>query len=792
MKCERITPIEFTRDPGPFALLGVRAHTHEILQREIDSAGLEGVWTVSDLSLGAWKGHQVARDFCEQLAIDLSCCEHPAPVETSEDRSIAISYADIVGEFIDAEARGDRSTIESLNFAKWIIRKVEADAPRLFMVVAPRYAIPWESENILFIRLFAQALKGTRCGLVLIAADESDPDVPVDWNVNWSGGAQAPPAITGEDIVGLVPGVIAPELADTLRRAELPLRENLIPLANGYLLVPPERRRDPKNVPRLEFDRLGMAARPYGWLDAYAQFHGNNMYVEPWFLFAEARRRFAEGGTEITLRLLERAIAHIRMGLDWGVLQSYAQGLRVASRRFTDAGRIPDPPTTFPNDMRSFLLQSKGWGLVMTGDLPLAGHCFRQARALTDRTGGDRREYLYLLNIFALYQLKIGEIEDALATEREIEERRQRLSRPDRRLQYVNSINIARLYRRLGDLQKAEEYFGDAFSTALGARSESDAIYANVVLAKLYEKYGKHRHAFTYWMRAGLHWAASDTPEAVGGRTIGYILGEKLRPGANMPEAIAASLSASILSAMANSGAIESTHGLRWLDLNGRSAPVFARTERIRRILPHAVIPRALLTSGFSILATQDVVMPQILGENSTRLRVLLYTLLEALAPPGFLAEIETLVVDDAFGREIPSTLEELLPVCVRLGVQDVAIMGKVITLNPNIRARIERSLQARIGCAVESLAFHDEHAIVFFKRYLPPTILTLEGSRLLALIENNTTVDEILRRCGESDSTEDVLRLLRELEEKRVLNIDFPAALWREIEQNQLIPRVG
>lgn len=782
--------IDFTRDPGPLALLGIRARSYETLREEIDRAGLHGVWVVADLSLGAWRGHQVAFEFLAQLPVDLPRSE--ARAEDSAEQNIETSYADIVGEFIDAEARGEPATIASLNFASRIREEVREGAPRVFMVIAPRFGIPWETENPLFVRLCAQALRGTRSVLVLVAADESDPEVPVDWKIGWYGGAQGPQAVIREDIVGLVPGVIPPALAETLREADLPRRGDLIPLANGHWLVPPERRRHPKEVPRLEFDRFGILARPYGWLDAYAQFHGNNMYIEPWFLYAEGRRRFAEGGTGITLRLMERAITQTRIGLDWGIFQSYAQGLRVALHRFVDATSISDPPTTLPTEIRSFLLLSKGWGLVMIDDLLRAEECFRQARELTHPSGRDRREYLYLLNISALCQLKSGEVENALAMEREIEERSKRLSSPDRRLQYVNSINIARLYRRRRELETAEQYFRDAFSTTLGVRSESDAIYGNVILAKLYADSGRQGGAFAYWMRAGLHWAASGAPEAMGARIVSFILGEKLKPGGNMPEAIAASLSGSILSAAAASGIAEVTRGLRRLDLDGRSAPVFAHSERIRLVLPHAAINSALLSSGFSVFAMQDVMAPRIIGENSMQLRALLYTLLEALAPHGFLAGAGTIIVDDSLGREIPSTPEELLASCVRLEVQDVAMPGEVIALDAVGRARIELCLRAHVGCAVESLAFHDEHALVFFKRYSPPAMLSLEETRLLSLLEFNPTVGEVVRRYEGIDSSEDVRQMLRGLERKRVVNMDLPQpnALagdtgWRQVLQS-------
>src|SRR5262249_11299792 len=161
------------------------------------------------------------------------------------------------------------------------------------------------------------------------------------------------------------------------------------------------------------FDRLGGLARSHGWLDAYAQYYGNKLYVEPWFLYVEGQRRFAEGGTGITLRIMERAIAHVRVGLDWGILQSYAQELRVSSHRFAAAAGVADPPTSLPAELRGFLLQCKGWGLVMLDELPRAEECFQQARELTDPGSRDRREYLYLLNISALCRLKAAEIENA-------------------------------------------------------------------------------------------------------------------------------------------------------------------------------------------------------------------------------------------------------------------------------------------------------------------------------------------------------------------------------------------
>jgi tetratricopeptide (TPR) repeat protein len=770
---DRLTAMEFTRDPGPLALHGFRSCNQETLRLELDRAGLQGSWVVADLSVGAWRGHQVAREFCAQLAVKPLVAEFLAAETMNRDQDIEIAYADVIGKFIDAEASGDRATITSLHYARQIRDVAQGATPRVFMVVIPRYGMPWEPENVLFIRLFAQALKSTRSTLALIATGEGDPEVPVDWTIAWSGGAQTSRTNTGDDIVGLIPGVIAPDLADMFHATGLPGRENLIPLANGHWLVPFERRRPPTAVPRLDFDRLGTLARSHGWLDAYAQYYGNKMYVDPWFLYAQAQQRFAEGGTGITLRLMERALAQVRVGLEWGILQAYAQGLRVASFRFADAAGIADPPTTLPADLHCFLLQCKGWGLVMIDELAHAEECFRRARELTDPESRDRREYLYLLNISALCRMKAGELEIALGLELEIEERRKRLSPPDRRLQYVNAINIARLYRRRGQPEKAERYFRDAFATTLGARTESDAVHANVILARLSTASGKHAQAFIYWMRAGLHWAASDVPEAVGGRIVRHIIAGAPEGGASVPEAVAASLSACILSAAADSGLAEVLRVLPGLVLDTGCAPTFVRAESARRTLPHATIDSAVLSAGLSVFAMREAIEPHTNGEHSMRLRILLYTLLEMLAPPGFLTAIRTIVVDDSLGREMAATPEELVAACVRLDVRHVAIEGDVRSFTVDDCAKIERCLRVHVGCAVESVVFRDGCAEVSFKRYFSPTSLTVEESRLLTFVENGPTVDEIIQRCGETASQDDVLQMLRRLEQKRVLNID-------------------
>lgn len=761
---------DFTRDPGSLTLTGIRARSETILRQEIQRANLKGDWVVADTSLGAWRGHQVSREFAAQLALAIPHPQATLALKNNSEQPLELSYADIIGEFIDAEGRGDQTTLIALGHAARIRNRVLNDASKLFVVLLPRYGIPLEKEDILFIRFFSQALRGTPSTLVLVATDETDPQLPIDWQIDWHGSLSTPTA-NEDGVVSLVPGIIDPELMNTLGANGLSKSEKLAPLANGHWLVPPERRRNPKQIPRLEFDQLGTLAHSCGWLDAYAQFHGNNMYVDPWFLYTEAQQRFAEGGIGITVRLVERAITCAQSGLDVGILQCYAQGLRVATLRFAQAASIGDPQPTLPTDIRGFLWLSKGWGLVILNDLPRAAECFRQAQAAMEPASHDPREYLYLLNISALCQFKSGKIDQALAMESEIKERIARLPDPDWRLAYVNSINLGRLERRRGQLEQAEQHFRDAFDTTLGVRSTNDAIYSNVVMAKLYASSGKDAEAFTCWMRAGLHWAASNAPEALGERTTNFILGEK-RPGCTLPEAIAASFTDSILGA-ADAAGIPVTPIPESLTHGEISSPVFISTEAFRQLAPQARIDCGLLARGISTFATRNENAPQILGENSNRLRAVLYALLNVLAPPDWFAGTRTIVIDDSHGREIPSTPEELLAACIRLDVRRVAIAGKVIELQGEVRTDIECRLRVQTGCAVDSLVVEGEQVIVFFKRYLDPIILSPEESRLLAMIEASPTLTQLIECYREMNSDKPVMQMLRGLEQKRVINID-------------------
>src|SRR5207247_3985118 len=92
-------------------------------------------------------------------------------------------------------------------------------------------------------------------------------------------------------------------------------------------------------------------------------------------------------------------------------------------------------------------------------------------------------------------------------------------------LTYINSLNMARLYRRRGDFDAAQRSYREAFATSFGTWSDSDAIYANVCAARVHEARRWYASALHAWGRAALYWVSSAVPEAIARRVTRTILG---------------------------------------------------------------------------------------------------------------------------------------------------------------------------------------------------------------------------------------------------------------------------
>jgi tetratricopeptide (TPR) repeat protein len=757
----------FSRDPGTLSLTGIRAPDVRSLVGNLTADSFLGRFIAADLSLGAWRTHQVAAEFRAQLGLE---GETPTPAAGND----AGSGRSRVGRLIDMDTRGDRITLEALQQATEVKAAVADRSPTVFCVFAPRYKLGWEPSDALFVRFFAQALQSTPHRLVLVSFEADDPVVLPDWNITWSSAPRLRTAqlnVAGQTVVGLIPGIVTPQVADAL---QLTNTASLLELSGSCLLVPPEWRSDFNNVAPERYDDLVANARQVCWLAAYASCHGSSHTVNTWSLWQHARKEFEAGGFGIALRLLTRAISLARTAAERNVFQLLAQSARIVSSQFKAAADCPDPGEEIPDELRGWLFHTKGWALTMLDRNAEAEPFLEKAQHLLRKMQGHE-EYLYLLNISALNRLKLGDWEAALSIEREIRSVLDGVQAGFWQLKYVNALNLARLHKRIRKSETAECYYREAFATSLGVRSDADSIYMNVCQARLDEDRGSRANAYDAWLRAALYWVSSPVPEAIGRRVIGSILGPRKWPETNVTDCVSAAL-ASHLTANATAAGMDREASLI-AGADPALAPAFVRFDRLAEIGP----PRpwyALRVAERWVLGCATTSSPAISSTSNRRLRSALFMLCAA-APQSPITGLPAIVVDDQLGHDMPRTESELLALCLRLGVRELVMDGEPLDLDDVARRRLEGMLRLRLGSAVHHVRFEPQGVLVAFKRYNEPQRLTGVAADVVASVRDAESDAEEACRAWPGDGAS-LMPLLRELERDRIIELYLPADVTR------------
>ena len=709
----------FERDAGPVRLAGLRAATLAEL-----AAGLRDRWpghglVAADLSLGAWRPHQAATEVCEQLGLRL---------EPSPSAVPATGGAESVALLIDRETAGDATVRAALLAAARVRRCADGGAsPLAVCVLAPRFGAAWVRADVLFVGFLARAFRGSPHRVIIATADPGPPPLPGGWAVSWAGPVPAAGGAEGaRGPIALIPGIVPLADAADLMAAGGPWPALALPV--GRALLGPELRPDPRPLPREAYDPLVRAVPRMPWLAAYAHFHAGDRCADRWRLYREACARFDTDAP----RLLERCLALAAGEGERALFTAVAQGARIAAHDFAAAAAVADPVPAASLALRAFLEEAKGWALTMCDRPEDAEPHLAAARELLAGEP-DAAARLFLLNISALNRLKLGDAPGALAFEREILSRR---AGAGCQLAYVNALNLGRLHRRAGRLAVAERWLRVAFATADGVRSETDAVYFNATLGRLAEERGRRDDAFRAWLRAALHWAASPAPEAIGERAAAAAGGPGLDVAAGGPglDAVAAGLLARLreTAAGADREALEAP-GV---------APTFARSDA-------AVRPdRAVLAGDVGVLAAPERLTPVPVTPAAEALRAGLAAVLGARDAAGGLAGAGTVLVDDRLGRELPATRAELAGAALRLGVRRLYADGTAIEL-------AAAAGPVRLGPGVEAVKPRGEGAVVTFRRYRPPRVLSDQEAALVARVARGAPAGDagtIVRRALERD----------------------------------------
>lgn len=704
------------------------------------AAGLTGedALLFADLSLGAWRPHQVATE----LALQLGLANHLAPPPLLQGDSTA----DLIGALIDRETAGYRPVQQAFAQARTIAPALlQPGQTGAIVILAPLDGTGIGEDNASFLH-FLWAAAGHRWQIVF--AGRHRPNVAEGWVAAAEAEAHEPSAAPPASPLPPWPGLVTQAAARSFAPAQL---EMMKALRGGARLIPVELRQGGASNLLSGAERQVLATwhEPADvWTAAFAAMHGGAATAP---VIPLAWRALAAGSHELAARIAEGA-RKMQQGQEGRArVTSVLQGMRIGMQSFAAVAEEPDPDEAISPQLRARLFQHKGWGLAMTGRAEEALPYLARAKALL-ATAPATREFLYLLNIEALVHFRRGDLERALELERQMEAELSRLEPPDWHLLYINALNTARLLLRRGDLDDAAMLFGRAFDTARGVWTAADLIARSVYAARIAEARGDAAAAADALLKAALTWAAMPVPEAVPIRLARLILGTGSVRRADLAEAISAAFCSKLL------------------DLTGRPAPGRAPPVLVEsREAPPGVLAdsgtEVIGSPGWAVIVSPSVCAAGFDGEAHRTLRALVAEMLSDAQPAAGWEDARTIVVDEQWGRGLPATYAEAIDLSLRTGVHRGSFGGEPLFARASPAEWLEVTAIG-LGPAVAGVEVSDESPTVSYRRYRPPRPLSAQEADALRSIETLRTVRDI-RAAGDPEST---IACLRALERDQVV----------------------
>jgi tetratricopeptide (TPR) repeat protein len=599
----------FIRHNRKIQLQGIIVNRWEDLIDSLKEKNYPTDLLIADVILGAWKNQHVATELAQQIG----CILDVKPYQGNSKSTVAAnpySYGNIAGRGIDAEAIGDRNYISAIEIIKNISGNLLGQTPKTILIFLPHEGYHLGRENMLFVYLLAQFLETTTHQLLLVSSDGTPAyEETPRWHVSYTI-TQPATSFTYNYTTGLeyVPGIIDSKM---LKPDVEFSSQSVVSLANDCFFLKPEYR--PATIPRFtgqdSFSKILVGFPPY--LSAFYQYYGQYSYT----LIPYAWQSYAMGNVDLALLLLEKCRKEADSIHQKAEITIQIQGLRIADMRFQEVANEPAPTSLLPKATQSFLFQAIGWGQAMTGKLDEAEQNFILSQNLQDEKIGPI-EKCYFNNIYAFSQFRKGNLEKAFALEKEIESIHATVPEEDFRLTYINSINQARLYKKVKDYENSSFYYEKSFSTTLGNRSESDLIYTNVCRAMLYQDKNEIEKSFQSWLRASLYWVSIQYPEAVGWRTLSGITNKRLD---------------------ANQDVIESTSGALLEHLLKHYEVLFQEklpnsqknTTFLLKSQINIPLDSCFGDGNVSVFTSQSLITPNVQGENYDALKAFLSGFLE-------------------------------------------------------------------------------------------------------------------------------------------------------------------
>lgn len=725
--CEKSVVIRTGSAPTFYAYSFISwAHALSVLEiYDYESSAL-----ITDLSLGAWTGHWIARELMLQLELDLNI--DVQPLLNKGD------YADIVTKLIDNESTGDKNFVVALESCQLIKSRILEKNIKYIIVIPPGYNNKWEDENLLMMKLLYDAFRETNIRIVLFCYPQSN--IPPTWKLNYLNELHI--ELLAPHIIPFYPGILTQKKAIKLGLT----KDDLAFLRQGYVAIQPLLARTTTidlNSFQDIYDKSYLRASCYSILpDVVGRDEVNK----------EAFKRFAEGGYGIAIRLLSALILNTKSLYERSILISQIQNIRIALLRFDDAATESIPDETLPSIVKASLYQSKAWGLVMCNKALEAEPFFEQARLNLDPNHFPRL-YLYLLNISALNKMRIGNTYDAFVYEKQIEHALGQQINRDWHITYINNINQARLFKREKNYKHAKIYYDKAFSVITQLKNESDLLYSNFCYAQLEELKGNSTSAFLFFLRACIHWLSNDMPEALAPRVAQAILNKRLQFSRVDVDEISNQLKQNLQ---------YHAHRLNLLSqFNQPISPlIFTRPQKI-----NSSLDRIVGQPGWAVCLSHQIFPPVYSGYRYDELRVLVTKVIQVFFPSVNLSTYNTVIADTQFSCELPANLTEMMLLALRQNIFKLNWCDKVVDLTEQDMKALRFRAKVQISPAVDFVTYHNARIKVHYKRYRLPLLLSLEETKAIEYL-NDVESCQLQKFAAICD--------FDELQEKRVIQIFY------------------
>lgn len=710
---------------------------------------------VADITQGQWRGDDIAIDLCSQLSIDYNTCIQDT--KRGRMQTSSLSLGAIVGMGVDSEAKGDQAIRSSYILANIVANKIIN--LRSIIILIDKTTTNWSKSNYYFLYFLGSILKLNNNPIFFVSLGPVFTNLLIDWKVEWKN-CPVIPLKKKNDVtiqtssINLVPGIITSESLIEIAPSKKELDQTTLPLGQCYL-IRPEYRPNISSINKLDFDKLASIVNKNKVIKAYAQYHGNNFFMENELLVSVAWELYLKGGSSLSQGYMLKALSCSTDTITHSIILVQLQGMRIGSNDFIAASEESDPSLYLPQNIQSLLFFLKAWGLVMVGKNNLADYCFEKSTSL-DGYKKDMVEECYEHNIQALNQLRIGNFDNALLKEQLIEKKIKKkfneTGEIDYRLVYINKINTARLLRRSNDISSSEAYYNQAFYTTFGNQTDNDFIYKEVCLARLKSDKQKYDESLELWLNAALYWISSEVPEAIGIRTFGGITdGTKYQNKCDV-----ASVTGGFIEHILHT----SEHlGLSKSLIQKTSLDIVPEIHSINRINESNLLQSRVFSAG--IISFVDIKRANNLPikiNNFYNLRVIVFKLLYQVYPWLQRFKIgKAIAIDTRQGRGIAKSKVEILETMINYSITSYIISNCEQKLNILDLENLFKLATISISPAVSSYNLKDR--VVFYKRYLPPRKIDINESK--ALIEINEKPSIKIYQLEKSVKRELILKLL-------------------------------